>query len=71
MDLVDIAQEREEKLRQEAILRHFNNFNKNSAVELKWPKFCIDCGSLIPFERLEAVPGAIRCCPCQKKKEKK
>jgi DnaK suppressor protein len=26
---------------------------------------CPDCGSAIPFERLEAVPGARFCVPCQ------
>ncbi len=26
---------------------------------------CIDCGGLIPPQRKQAVPSAIRCVPCQ------
>jgi DnaK suppressor protein len=31
---------------------------------------CIDCGWEIPFERLQAQPGAARCVPCQERHEK-
>jgi DnaK suppressor protein len=31
---------------------------------------CIDCGWEIPFERLQAQPGAARCLPCQERHEK-
>lgn len=28
-------------------------------------RYCVDCGELIPQERLKAIPGAIRCVSCQ------
>ena len=31
---------------------------------------CIDCGTDIPFARLQASPGAERCITCQEKYEK-
>ena len=31
---------------------------------------CENCGDDIPFERLQAYPGAIRCVPCQSVHEK-
>jgi DnaK suppressor protein len=31
---------------------------------------CIDCGTDIPFARLQAAPGAERCITCQEKYEK-
>jgi len=32
--------------------------------------FCEDCGDDIPFERLRAYPGAVRCITCQSMHEK-
>lgn len=31
---------------------------------------CADCGTGIPFERLEAIPSAIYCTPCQVARER-
>jgi DnaK suppressor protein len=31
---------------------------------------CVDCGTDIPYERLEALPTAERCAPCQEQYEK-
>jgi phage/conjugal plasmid C-4 type zinc finger TraR family protein len=31
---------------------------------------CVDCGGEIPFERLQAQPGAERCLSCQQRHEK-
>jgi len=31
--------------------------------------FCIDCGREIPRERLLAAPDALRCLPCQRRRE--
>lgn len=31
---------------------------------------CADCGTDIPFERLKAFPGALRCIRCQERHEK-
>ena len=30
---------------------------------------CLDCGTAIPPERLEAVPEAVRCVACQRRLE--
>ncbi len=30
---------------------------------------CVDCGTDVPVERLEAHPAAIRCTPCQAREE--
>jgi DnaK suppressor protein len=30
---------------------------------------CVDCGGAIPIERLEVVPTASRCVPCQQRRE--
>ena len=30
---------------------------------------CQDCGTEIPAERLDAVPYALRCVPCEEKRE--
>lgn len=32
---------------------------------------CIDCGDLIPIERLRALPYAPRCLPCQGRAERR
>ena len=34
-------------------------------------RLCEDCGSLIPMTRIEAVPGALRCVPCQERADNK
>ena len=31
---------------------------------------CADCGSDIPYARLKASPGALRCEPCEERHEK-
>ena len=31
---------------------------------------CADCGSDIPYARLKAAPGALRCEPCEERHEK-
>lgn len=31
---------------------------------------CTDCGSDIPYARLKASPGALRCAPCEARHEK-
>ena len=32
---------------------------------------CVDCGSPVPEERLEARPATARCVPCQAKRDRK
>jgi DnaK suppressor protein len=32
---------------------------------------CVDCGNMVPDERLEARPATARCVPCQSKRDRK
>jgi DnaK suppressor protein len=32
---------------------------------------CVDCGEAIPERRLEALPDALRCVPCQSKVDRR
>jgi DnaK suppressor protein len=32
---------------------------------------CVDCGGLVPDERLEARPAVARCVPCQAKRDRR
>lgn len=32
---------------------------------------CTDCGAEIPFDRLKVEPQALRCVPCESKREKR
>lgn len=32
---------------------------------------CVDCGSAIPERRLEAIPDALRCVPCQSRADRR
>jgi RNA polymerase-binding transcription factor DksA len=34
-------------------------------------RLCERCGSEIPTERLEAVPNAVRCTPCESRRERR
>lgn len=33
-------------------------------------RYCLGCGQLIDLRRLEKTPGAVRCVPCETKREK-
>lgn len=53
------------------------DMNELRAIELARKKIesgtygeCITCGYEIPFERLEAIPTAERCAPCQQNFER-
>ncbi|HTP60893.1 MAG TPA: TraR/DksA family transcriptional regulator [Burkholderiales bacterium] len=45
---------------------------ETALARLHEPDFgiCGDCGGDIPFSRLQAAPGAIRCAACQGKRER-
>jgi DnaK suppressor protein len=32
---------------------------------------CVDCGNMVPEERLEARPATARCVPCQGKRDRR
>ncbi|MCH9645746.1 MAG: TraR/DksA C4-type zinc finger protein [Proteobacteria bacterium] len=48
--------------------RNSNKGEKNSLPE-SVDNPCIDCGCEIPQARIDNVPGAVRCAPCQSKFE--
>ena len=60
-DLVDRAQEAEEQYRQDALRAHRERASRVTHARRQ----CADCGTTIPQRRLEALPGATRCTPCQ------
>lgn len=59
LEAVESAARREVKAIQSALLRI-----KNGTYGI-----CIDCGEAIPQKRLEAVPTALRCMPCEQKRK--
>lgn len=62
-DVLDVAQEREEREREAAIQRA-----RMDAADDQRPSAridCEECGELIPAARLEALPGARCCVRCQ------
>lgn len=63
MDLVDIANETEISLTEHRI-----NVNRTRTMKTHI-LYCITCGILIPEERRNIMPGAIRCVDCQQSYE--
>lgn len=60
MDVADMAQEREQEERQQALAAVVRI--DRTAVS-NW--FCDECGNSIPSARRLAVPGCTRCVECQ------
>ena len=59
----DIAEQSE---RQEQLARDIAIKIRQSAIEKERRDYCIDCGGLIPAERI-----SVRCVPCKTKIEKR
>jgi phage/conjugal plasmid C-4 type zinc finger TraR family protein len=66
MDMTDSAQELEQAVRNDAILRLRNCFPE---PERPSSKFCSCCGEEIPEKRRLAVPGCQFCVECQREFE--
>jgi phage/conjugal plasmid C-4 type zinc finger TraR family protein len=62
-DVVDDAQEREERERETAIQRALMDAADSQRPSARVD--CEDCGARIPAARLEIVPGARCCVGCQ------
>ena len=66
MDVIDQASEQTNQQlsatlsRIQSIVAHMN-----TPLNTSGPRLCEDCGRNIPEQRLRAVPGAVRCVPCQ------
>jgi len=73
-DPLDAAQEREEEMVWVAILARSRDF-RDQADEARHRLaagrygLCADCGEAIPVARLQALPFAVRCLPCQERYE--
>lgn len=65
MDIIDKAQNLEEKQRQEALWKI--NLQKKETVKSK--EYCIICKEYIPKERQQAIAGCQTCVDCQKEIE--
>lgn len=57
-----------------AIDRHIETLRANEAALRAWHQggygLCADCGEPIPFERLRALPSALRCVDCEARRER-
>lgn len=60
-DIADDAQRLEEAERESAIARVM----RRAAVPETSAEECVRCGGDIPVARRLAVPGVLRCTPCQ------
>ena len=59
---IDLAQRHTERLRElERALTAVRDGRYGS---------CLDCGTMIPYQRLEALPTALRCAACQAQHER-
>ncbi len=67
-DQFDKAQELEQRFRDSAIDAHRNRVTEKPDEE-DGIRYCLGCGREIPPQRIEASPDAVRCVPCQSKKE--
>ena len=77
MDIIDEAQERDQKIN-EALLaevRHRNELNSmlfgEEAMIVDGVHYCVSCGDEIPPTRIAANPKASRCVDCQSRIERK
>ncbi|WP_345859303.1 TraR/DksA family transcriptional regulator [Shewanella algae] len=65
-DVLDIAQEQEERHRVWAINQALRPHSNHSG-----DGFCVACGEPIPPERLKLQPNASHCVPCLEQEEKR
>jgi phage/conjugal plasmid C-4 type zinc finger TraR family protein len=70
-DVSDLATEREEIMRDEALARQraASELQLYPAADAIQFSECRDCCEYIPIERRTAVPGCTRCQPCQQANE--
>lgn len=66
MDLADITQQRDEQAYQRFLAQR-----ESTQVATSTERFCVDCGELIPKQRVMAVPHCCRCVHCQTKAERR
>ena len=64
-DIVDRAQELEDRLRAEALAAHRASHIVGDGEQTVRPRDCLQCGDEIPMDRLLRHRSAVRCTPCQ------
>jgi len=67
-DIVDHAQDAEERHRAQALERLQREIAAGAVLETA--ANCIDCGSMIPSARQAAIPGVQTCTPCGEARER-
>lgn len=65
MDLLDEAKALEMAARDRALAEHFASVKEPPQWVEDGVVYCIDCGTTITPERLQAKPYAARCIDCQ------
>ncbi len=69
-DQFDRASELEQRYRDDALARQqLNSHQSEQAFEQDGERHCLSCGAVIQPERLQFVPEAVRCVPCQQLQE--
>ncbi|HDZ3731975.1 TPA: TraR/DksA family transcriptional regulator [Vibrio harveyi] len=70
-DVFDKAQELEQTFREKAISHQLSRPQEKPDEDEDGNRYCLSCGGLIPPERIQAYPAAVRCVSCQSLKEPK
>lgn len=68
-DQFDKAQELEQTFRDKALAHQLNRPVEEPDEDEDGNRYCLDCGALIPQDRLDAYPSAVRHVSCQSRKE--
>ncbi len=70
-DEIDAAQEIEDFDRTLALKKALAGQRKEEPLVINGRRCCLTCEGPIPQKRLEANPDAVRCTPCQARKERR
>ncbi|HCH3753755.1 TPA: TraR/DksA C4-type zinc finger protein [Vibrio parahaemolyticus] len=68
-DQFDRAQELETLFRNAAISNRPILAEEKPDEDEDGNRYCLSCGSVVPPERIGALPNAVRCVSCQSRKE--
>jgi DnaK suppressor protein len=69
-DQFDRASELEQEHRDRALAAQRNRPIEEPDEDAHGVRYCLACGDIIPKQRVELVPTAVRCVACQNKKER-
>ena len=69
-DQFDRASELEQEFRDRALAAQRNRPTEEPDEDAHGVRYCLACGDIIPKQRIEYVPTAVRCVSCQNKKER-